>query len=852
MGAQADPSPPVPSSPEENEPLVVRVPLGSEPRVRADLRPEASGKFLFVGDGKLFVRGVTYGTFRPRAGADGYPQPEVVERDFALMAETGINAIRTYTPPPRWVLDAALRHGLRVMVGLAWEQHVAFLDERQRVRSIVDRVRAGVRASAGHPAVLCYAVGSEIPASIVRWYGSRRIERFLERLCDAAREEDPDGLVTYVNYPTTEYLDLPFLDLVSFNVFLESTGSLEGYLARLHHVAGDRPLIVTELGLDSRRHGEEAQAHSLAEQVRCAFASGSAGAFVFSWTDEWHRGGYEVEDWAFGITRRDRTPKPALRAVRDAFEEVPFPSGTKWPRISVVVCSYNGERTIGECLEAATRLDYPDYEVIVVDDGSADRTAEIARRWGVRVISTENRGLASARNTGLEAATGDIVAYVDDDAYPDRHWLAYLAWSFLTSDRVGIGGPNLPPPGDGPVADSVANAPGGPMHVLLSDTEAEHIPGCNMAFRREALLAIGGFDPRFRTAGDDVDICWRLQGRGGKIGFSPAAVVWHHRRGSVRTFWRQQLGYGRAEALLEEKWPARYNRAGHVSWSGRIYGGTVRRRARNRIYQGVWGQAPFQFATGGTPSVHRGLVTTPEWLLVIAALALLAVLGAQWDRLRVAIPLLAAAVLVPLADGGLAAARARLPRSSAPLHRRLWMRGLTGLLHLLHPAARLWGRVAHGLTPWRRHARARVTLPRRRRFVAWSEQWRSPEEWLRSVEARIRPTGMPVARGGPYDRWDLEVRGGTLGSALLRMGIEEHGRGRQLLRFRVWPRWPRLAWVLAAGAGALSAAAATDGAYAAAGILGAGALTVPVLAAWQSGAAMGSVAEQLPGDGPGP
>src|SRR5207245_6930080 len=101
---------------------------------------------------------------------------------------------------------------------------------------------------------------------------------------------------------------------------------------------------------------------------------------------------------------------------------------------------------------------------------------------------------------------------------------------------------------------------------------AEHIPGCNMAFRKEALEAIGGFDPVFRTAGDDVDVCWRLRDRGGIIGYAPAAVVWHHRRKSIRKFWKQQVGYGKAEALLERKWPARYSSIGQLSWLGRIYG----------------------------------------------------------------------------------------------------------------------------------------------------------------------------------------------------------------------------------------------------------------------------------------
>src|SRR6184192_3753850 len=144
--------------------------------------------------------------------------------------------------------------------------------------------------------------------------------------------------------------------------------------------------------------------------------------------------------------------------------------------------------------------------------------------------------------------------------YP--HWLTYLAAAFLSTTHAAVGGPNIAPPGDGGIAEAVANAPGNPTHVLVSDQEAEHIPGCNMAVRKNCLQAVGGFDPQFRVAGDDVDLCWRLRECGDTLGFSPAAMGWHHRRDSVRAFWKQQVGYGKAEALLERKWPEKYNVAG--------------------------------------------------------------------------------------------------------------------------------------------------------------------------------------------------------------------------------------------------------------------------------------------------
>src|SRR2546422_5445403 len=87
------------------------------------------------------------------------------------------------------------------------------------------------------------------------------------------------------------------------------------------------------------------------------------------------------------------------------------------------------------------------------------------------------------------------------------HWLTYLAAKFLSTSHAAVGGPNLAPPGDGPIAECIARAPGGPVHVLLSDCEAEHIPGCNMAFRKACLEAIGGVDPQFPTPRDHPDAC---------------------------------------------------------------------------------------------------------------------------------------------------------------------------------------------------------------------------------------------------------------------------------------------------------------------------------------------------------
>ena len=272
----------------------------------------------------------------------------------------------------------------------------------------------------------------------------------------------PHSLLTYVNYPPTEYLELGCFDVCAFNVYLHREADLRAYLARLQHIAGSRPLLLAEAGADSIREGTDGQAAITAMHIRAAFEEGLCGAMAFSWTDEWWRGGNQIDDWAFGLVDADRRPKPALAAVSAAFADgaVPGSDARNVAQGSVVVCAYNAARHARRLPDSLGRLNYPDFEVIVVNDGSSDDTGDIARRYpGVRLIEMPNGGLSAARNIGLSAATGEIVAYTDADVRVDRDWLTYLVQPLLSSDVVGSGGPNIVPPDDPFVAQCVARAP---------------------------------------------------------------------------------------------------------------------------------------------------------------------------------------------------------------------------------------------------------------------------------------------------------------------------------------------------------------------------------------------------------
>lgn len=484
------------------------------------------------------------------------------------------------------------------------------------------------------------------------------------------------------------------------------------------------------------------------------------------------------------------------------------------------------------------------WELIVIDDGSTDATAALASRYDVRLARTPNRGLSRARNTGIDMATGEIVAFIDGDARPDPHWLHYLAHAFATSDFVGVGGPNIQPEGDPWAAECVAAAPGGPIHVLSSDRVAEHIPGCNMAFRRRALVDVGGFDPRYRVAGDDVDLCWRLQERGWTLGFHAGAMVWHHHRDSVGAFWRQQRGYGRAEALLEARWPDKYNSAGHVTWGGRVYGRGVPFFRRSRVYHGTWGAAPFQPLHTEAPGLVASLSTTPEWFLLIGILAAVSAAGLLWPPLLLGIPLLVFAIAsVVLQATRRSAALTR--RRGGPLAARLRFGAITFALHLLQPLARLVGRVGAGLTPWRLNHGPGYPLPFGRTETAWTEGWTDPRTRLAALESALRRTGERVRRGGPYADWDLDVHHGPTGRARVRMAVEEHGSGRQLWRFRIQPRMARVSALLAGAFGALGVWALADGATGLSMLLVGGAVLVVgrtvVEAAASTAAALGAI-----------
>jgi hypothetical protein len=333
----------------------------------------------------------------------------------------------------------------------------------------------------------------------------------------------------------------------------------------------------------------------------------------------------------------------------------------------------------------------------------------------------------------------------------------------------------------------VAASPGQPAHVLVDDQTAEHIPGCNMAFRREVLEAINGFDPRFRRAGDDVDICWRLQHEGYRITFAPGAMVWHYRRGTPRLYLHQQAGYGEAEGLLHFKHPDKFTGWGGGKWRGVVYGtpAAVLKLAAPIIYRGTFGTGMFQSLYQASAAHWAMLPSTLEWhglaaLFAIAALMFHHPLGG-----------IAAAAMVTLsfAIAALRALQAPLPR-----HYQQWRaRLMIATLCYLQPLVRSWARyrvrlIWHelpipdpALATW---PPSRVPWITTRSAAYWSETGQDRIQLLKkSIDYMNTYHMRKVIDSGWFD-WDIGVYC-QAGIVLKVVTVQEdHGGGRRLVRVR--------------------------------------------------------------------
>ncbi|MGO9565953.1 MAG: glycosyltransferase [Desulfomonilaceae bacterium] len=230
------------------------------------------------------------------------------------------------------------------------------------------------------------------------------------------------------------------------------------------------------------------------------------------------------------------------------------------PRISVVIPVHNCKDTIVKCLDSLRSLDHPNFEAIIVDDGSTDETAEICESFpGVKVIRLEKSGPSRARNIGIEAARGEFVAFTDGDCLVDERWLRELEKGFSGPLIAGVGGDQKSPEDDtevGKLIQRFLKTIGFVTGYIKTDAtmkETEHNPSCNSMYRKGVLKAVGGFDEAL-WPGEDVELDLKITTQGHTLIYNPKAMVYHYRPKNYADFGRMMLRYGACQWYLVRKY----------------------------------------------------------------------------------------------------------------------------------------------------------------------------------------------------------------------------------------------------------------------------------------------------------
>jgi GT2 family glycosyltransferase len=235
-------------------------------------------------------------------------------------------------------------------------------------------------------------------------------------------------------------------------------------------------------------------------------------------------------------------------------------------KLSIIIPAYNAEATLAECLEACMAQTHPDCEIIVVDDGSMDRTAEIAKDFDVQYVHQENAGPAAARNNGARIASGDVIALTDSDCIAEPNWIEELINGFDADNVVAVGGTYGIANESSPLA-RIIHEEIQIRHEKFSDT-VDFLGSFNVAYKKDIFLEVGGFDENFRAAsGEDNDLAYRLHDTGGTMRFVPTAVVNHYHPTKLFPYLRTQMNHGFWRMKLYAIHP---NRSGGDNYAGKL------------------------------------------------------------------------------------------------------------------------------------------------------------------------------------------------------------------------------------------------------------------------------------------
>ena len=251
------------------------------------------------------------------------------------------------------------------------------------------------------------------------------------------------------------------------------------------------------------------------------------------------------------------------------------------PFVSIVVAARNEQAHIGVCLESLLAQDHPNdrYEIIVVDNDSTDRTAEVIRRYpGVRyVFEHAGHSAAIARNRGISESRGELIAFTDADCVASSSWLRQGVAGF-SEDRIGCVAGEIKADCPRTLAQRYAERRQAlSQRWTLQEAFRPYAQTANAFYRRRVLEALGSFDASLVIC-EDADLAWRMQERLGlSIAFRPEAIVSHQHRETVKELLKQRAGYGYSSVLLYLKYRDQMGRwtLKHTYWDTVSFGRRV-------------------------------------------------------------------------------------------------------------------------------------------------------------------------------------------------------------------------------------------------------------------------------------
>ena len=520
------------------------------------LKVTVDGKQFAVGGSRVHFRGVTYGTFRPRA--DGHAFPNGTSSNGLRRHRAGrIQHGRTYTLPPDDVVELAADWGLRaarrrVLRRLAVRSSALRPASAEAWRATARRSCVRSPPARRQRAVLGIVLGNELPADVVRWVGTT---------APSASSRAGGGRRCRGRHPTAQDLrELPDdriprdrrRSTFSRSTCTSRTGAdLRRYLTKLHHLAGDRPLVLGEVGLHAgpaRRRARRPT--SRASSSRPPWNAASPAPALFSWTDEWWVG----DAGGRRLALRPHAGRPLAETRARGSPRTCEPSHGRGPRRATGRRSRRRLRL--QRGGDARRVPPPHLRARLSGPRGDRRRRRIHRRdRGHRRCtrtcelhsSSARRAVAGRATSASPALAASWSPYLDTDAYPTPEWPYYLALG-STAGRPEGRRPERSRPSAirgrarrGAVARAVRCTCSPPTTAPST---------CPVATWRSgrAVLEVGGFDPVYTSAGDDVDMCWKVLDPGREIGFHPAAgrCVAPPPPGRVGAYLRQQRGYGRA------------------------------------------------------------------------------------------------------------------------------------------------------------------------------------------------------------------------------------------------------------------------------------------------------------------